>query len=431
MSQPRKWDAYKTLTISPRHSAQISCIGLTKYSKRCRWDISPSLLPTIHSLLTELESQPPDPNSLARILEQLAPLCLCNDFHQYQARQVIARWKGAIEDVSEEWRSSQEEREALEGRLREESEKAEELRGRVEELMGELVRERERCGQWVERCSEAESVKERLLVLVNRHQKSLAKSGREVERLERALVLLKGEMEGLLGQEKRGREEERRKAGEEMEGQMKVLLESREKLEEQCRVSKQLLESLEDVRATRAKSVEEMEALKTQLSVEREELARQRNDLNDANRSKAELFAQIDILSAQLSTAQQECSELKGTLSEAANTQASLAKDQETIRSQLAAEQQTTAQLQAELTKTQNDLQTSQQAHTDLTTQFSTHASEVAKLRERISELESEVTRSWLRKFMVRIRTMGKGFGDSIGVPGRKRLVVGVVERGK
>lgn len=443
MSQ-RLWSPSQILLHTSLSSAktQIQCVGLTKHSKRCRWDVLSSSRPQINALLTSLSSLSPDPDnpSLTQILQKLAPLCLCTDFHQHQARSVVSQWLNTIAEISELSQLSgetvtssqrlEEERNDLERQLREEKERGERLGEEMKGLKEDLRREKEEKGKWVERCDEAEGGKERLLNLVNRRGKELVKSGREVERLE---VLLK-ELEAKVEIERIGKDERH-------EEQVKVVEGLREKLEEQCKVSKQLLERLEEMRAACAGSVEEVEALKAQLSTEQQASKQRRQALDEAKKRTTEHLAQTESLNTQLSTLTQENLALRNTASEAGTAHVALSQALEVTQAQLATEQDITAQLRTELNEaqtnrdillatlaeTQQDLQASLQANADQTT---AHNLEVSELQKTINELETELSLPFSKKLKRRVKRLVKRLGESIGVPGETRLVGPVVERG-
>ncbi|KAH8765189.1 hypothetical protein BGZ57DRAFT_541459 [Hyaloscypha finlandica] len=444
MSQ-RLWSPSQILLHASLSSAktQIQCVGLTKYSKRCRWDVSSSSLPQINSLLTSLSSLSPDPDnpSLTQILQKLAPLCLCTEVHQHQARSVVSQWLKTVAEISEFSQlsgetvsSSQrlgEERNDLERQLREEKERGERLGEEVKGLKEDVRREKEEKGKWVERCGEAEGEKERLLILVNRRGTELVKSGMEVERLEALLKELeaKVEIEKIVKDE---RDEE----------QVKVMEELRGKLEEQCKVSKQLLERLEEMRDACTSSVGEVEALKAQLSTEQKASKQRKQALDEANKRTTEYLAQTESLNAQLSTLIQENLALRNTTSEVGTAHAALSQELEVTQAQLATEQEITAQLRtkfneaqtnrdtllATLTETQQDLQASLQANADQTT---AHNLEVSELQKRINELETELSLPFSKKLKRRVKRFVKRLGESIGVPRETRLVGPLVERGR
>lgn len=362
-------------------------------------------------------------------LRELAPLCLCRDFHAYQERAVVRRWVEVLGEIggigrfegsgSSSW---------VQGDGREEREK-EELERVVQGLKEEVVREKEEKGKWVERCNEAESAKERLLILVTKTGKEVARNGKEVERLES--LLRETEIQSEV--EKRGKKEEE-------ERQMRVVEESREKLEEQCRVSRQLMESLEEVRGAKARLVEEMEALRGNLATAQPASKQRREALDEAKPRTAELDARIEGLNAQLSTTTREREELVNTAREADGTRAVLVEELDTTKTALLEEQETTEQLRTELnntqtelanlkatlTQTQQELQSSQQSNA---AQVTAHNLEITQLHERVRELESQISLPFSKKLKMRAKKLVKRFGNSIGVPGRMKFVIPVVER--
>jgi chromosome segregation ATPase len=448
MSQ-RLWSPSQILLHSSLSSAktQVQCVGLTIFSKRCRWDVLSSSLPQINALLTSLSSLSPDPDnpSLTQILQKLAPLCLCTDHHQHQARSVVSQWLKTVAEISELSQlpgetvtSSQrleEERNDLERQLRGEKERSERLGEEVKGLKEDVRREKEEKGKWVERCGEAEGGKERLLILVNQRGKELVKSGREVERLEALLKELEAKVEiDKIGKDERDEE------------QVKIVEELKGKLEERCRVSKQLLERLEEMRDACNSSVGEVEALKAQLSTEQQASKRRRQALDEAKKRTAEHLAQTESLNAQLSTLTQDNLALRNITSEVGTAHAALLQALEVTQAQLATEQEVTAQLRTEfneaqtnqdnllatLTQTQQDIQASLQASLQANADHTTaHNLEVSELQKRINELETELSLPFSRKLKRRVKRLVKRLGESIRVPSETRLVGPVVVRGR
>jgi chromosome segregation ATPase len=383
MTSPPKWDAFKVLAISSRHDASTTCVGITKLSNRCRWSIADDRYQEIRSVLNSIEQKPPDIDALNPILRKLAPLCLCQEQHQWQVGQAIAKWKTLLSDFvnSHEFSSSQAlsaENETLQKKLKEEVLAREGLSNRIEDLSLQLLKQREKCTQWIETCSEAEAAKERLLILVNKRGKEVAKAEREVERLERVL--------GVKGREL---EEERKRKGEEIEEKANVE-ELRKRLEEQGRVERVLVESLEEVRKGKAAEVIEMETLKTQLATKTEE---SRKALDEAKNKEIELLGQIESLNAQILNIREASEQLQRDL----DTSVKLNSEQ----SALAA------------------------------TQASAHADEVSQLREQIGDLEKQISLSFSKKLGKKMKRAVKGFGTSIGVPGSTRLVFAIEKREK
>jgi hypothetical protein len=96
----RKWDACEILDICSRLGGTIHCIGVTMKGTRCRWNISWQACKEIRTLILLLETKPPDSNALYPFLQTLAPLCLCEKFHQRQTQTVIQSWIASINTVS-------------------------------------------------------------------------------------------------------------------------------------------------------------------------------------------------------------------------------------------------------------------------------------------------------------------------------------------
>jgi hypothetical protein len=134
----RKWDAFKGLNITSRDSDGMTCVGMNRYSQRCRWDISRDSFYKIRDLLDALEARPP--NGALESLDELAGLCLCQNFHQGQADKVVYQWGSAIMEAAEEFKKRvglKKKVGVLEGRLEKQKVKTQELQKKVDELQGQ------------------------------------------------------------------------------------------------------------------------------------------------------------------------------------------------------------------------------------------------------------------------------------------------------
>lgn len=93
----RIWDPYSVLNIVDRNNNSASCVGKTRFNKRCRWDISDANIQEIRMILDEREKK--RPKYAKNHLRKLAELSLCNDYHRGQASQVMDVWEDAIDDA--------------------------------------------------------------------------------------------------------------------------------------------------------------------------------------------------------------------------------------------------------------------------------------------------------------------------------------------
>jgi len=100
----RKWDAYQTLNITNRHDYGMTCVGLNRYGKRCRWDIPDDKYERVYSILDELETKAP--SDAASSFSRLAQLSLCQDWHQNQAFTKIREWTTAVQEATQFYDSS-------------------------------------------------------------------------------------------------------------------------------------------------------------------------------------------------------------------------------------------------------------------------------------------------------------------------------------
>ncbi|RDL32603.1 uncharacterized protein BP5553_09059 [Venustampulla echinocandica] len=94
----RKWDAYKSLNITGRDSCGMTCVGMNRFGKRCRWDISAASYDKIRVMFDAMEGRPP--KEATKSLKELAVLSLCLDFHQNQANKVVDQWQSAVKEAA-------------------------------------------------------------------------------------------------------------------------------------------------------------------------------------------------------------------------------------------------------------------------------------------------------------------------------------------
>jgi chromosome segregation ATPase len=165
-----------------------------------------------------------------------------------------------------------------------------------------------------------------------------------------------------------------------------------------------------------------------------------RQALAEAKHRTAELDARIESLVSQLSTANQENDGLRNTAKEAESARTILAQELKITKVKLLEEQEKTAKLrkdvngtqielatlQAILAQTQQKLQASLQANTDEAT---AHNLESTEPRKRIEELETQLSTPFAKRLRTRAKKLKERFGTSIGVPGRMRLIIPVVQR--
>jgi hypothetical protein len=73
------------------------CVGLAPSKRRkCRMPIFPYNMQEFSTSLARLAEQQPNPELLQRTLQSLAKYGLCVQFHQYQANEMVEKWKGWI-----------------------------------------------------------------------------------------------------------------------------------------------------------------------------------------------------------------------------------------------------------------------------------------------------------------------------------------------
>jgi hypothetical protein len=94
----RKWDAYRCLNLAGRSDHGMTCVGTTRYGKRCRWDIPDEDFSRICAILDGFETEAP--KKATPYLQTLARLSLCQDYHRNQAHEKTLEWQVAITDAT-------------------------------------------------------------------------------------------------------------------------------------------------------------------------------------------------------------------------------------------------------------------------------------------------------------------------------------------
>jgi chromosome segregation ATPase len=139
---PIKWDAYRSLNVTGRDSAGMTCVGNTRYGKRCRWDIPDKKFTKICSMLDEFETTAPA-NAISS-LKRLAQLSLCEEWHQGQALKKIEEWEVAIQEATQFYESGKglkEKNRELKDMLKEERSEREDLERKFEAEMSRIKEE--------------------------------------------------------------------------------------------------------------------------------------------------------------------------------------------------------------------------------------------------------------------------------------------------
>jgi hypothetical protein len=100
---PPIWYPYRFLNITARDSYGMHCVGHTArhQGSRCRWDIPTESFNRIRSILDEMETKPPSDAYI--LLQRLAWLGLCEQYHQNQANRMVLEWSQAIDDAAKEY----------------------------------------------------------------------------------------------------------------------------------------------------------------------------------------------------------------------------------------------------------------------------------------------------------------------------------------
>jgi hypothetical protein len=132
---PREWNAYVGLNITSRDSRKMTCVGNTRFGKRCRIDIEGASFRKVRAILDAMESQPP--NKAMKQLEKLAQLSLCSEWHQDQEDDMVEQWERAIIVTGKEYERGMGLRRkihSLQEKLDEEEAKTEELQKKLEKL---------------------------------------------------------------------------------------------------------------------------------------------------------------------------------------------------------------------------------------------------------------------------------------------------------
>src|SRR5262245_55869989 len=99
----RIWDPYKVLHFVARHDDDMFCVGWSgqRETYRCPRSIRHVALEKIHSILEEMETEPP--NEISEQLPELAWLSLCGRHLERQQSKVLKKWKKLIRDARKQY----------------------------------------------------------------------------------------------------------------------------------------------------------------------------------------------------------------------------------------------------------------------------------------------------------------------------------------
>ena len=473
---PRKWDAYRAFNIFGRECNESTCMGRTKYGKRCRWDIAPERFDGIRSILDQIEAKPP--KDAVPHLQRLARLSLCDDYHQGQQSVLVNGWKSALEDAAKEY------------------EKGEGLRSRNKALEKELKQERE---MRLKLAFELEELENDVLedtdaatALSLDHAKIKKTNQKLSTQVEELLAQTRSELSNKLNLEREAFSEYKTKTKAKAISQSRIINELRSKLEDQCDLSAKRLNELDAEAARHVSTIECMEELAADLSANRkeerkladkleettkervllvdrvkslgEEITTERqtsnkleNDLNQMKSSKAAMSAQledlrlqqaVDVKTAedlkeQLSAERQRADQLKTNLAQIQAKHDTVVRKSEDLRSQLAIEVEKSEKLQhehitmqAELARSHTQLEQAQRDIDNIQKEDEKYkisiaardeesSAEKARMMDRIKELEKQLSESILQMLFGRLKRTMRGFWESIrGAVWRRRVGV-------
>lgn len=86
------WDPKNLFQIAnDDQPGKVQCIGLDRRGLRCKWEIGPAERSSVYAILQQMSRRKPGDVS-ATELANLAPLCLCYDFHRSQSNALTTRW---------------------------------------------------------------------------------------------------------------------------------------------------------------------------------------------------------------------------------------------------------------------------------------------------------------------------------------------------
>ncbi|KAE9380795.1 hypothetical protein N431DRAFT_459712 [Stipitochalara longipes BDJ] len=256
--------------------------------------------------------------------------------------------------------------------LGEEREKGDEIKKIVEGLREELVKEKEEKGKWIERCNEAEGTKERLLILVSRRGKEVAKNVQDVRVAKGRLVEEMGGLAAQLGTEQQA--------------------------------SKQMRQALDEANRRTAELDTRNESLTGQLSIVTQENTELRKTASEAESTRAVLVQELDTTKVKLQGEQAATAQLRTRVND--------------THLELASFQETPMQTQ--------ELYSNLQAKAD---QVAAQNLQITELCGRIKDLETQLPLPFLKRLKMRGKKHVKRFGNSIGVPDGTELIIPVAER--
>jgi chromosome segregation ATPase len=130
------------LDITSRDSNATTCVGMNRYKKRCRWDISNTSYNKICTMLDVMETRAP--KEAIKSLGKLAEHSLCQEYHQYQVGELMDRWSSAIAEAEKKFDKEmilRRKRFDLEKKLNDEKAKSQELQKTVDDLQLQMRNE--------------------------------------------------------------------------------------------------------------------------------------------------------------------------------------------------------------------------------------------------------------------------------------------------
>jgi chromosome segregation ATPase len=378
---PIKWDAYRSLNITTRDSGGTTCVGNTRYGKRCRWDIPDKKFSQICAMLDEFETKAPA-NAISS-LERLAHLSLCEGYHQHKAAEKMEEWELAIQEATQFYESGK----RLKEKNRELKEKLKEERSEKEELERELEAEISRRNQEVKsigsmsmevsslrpKLKQAETEAEDSNGVAQRMSESYTGCEAEKEEANQMIHSFRLELKKLKASEKR------------LVNQVSELtLQLKTKFDAK---NSTLLSELVRIESERDSALSQKDKVKSQLGIAAEKIKRIKFSLQEAESARDTLSREKQRLNAQLSIEHQN---LEAISDAKAQLEEKYTQEVGTLNAQLSSERHNAAELRQCLQTATENLSSTQTQLRTVKEDFSNSKDELEKLQVEFAKVQDD-----------------------------------------
>ncbi|KAH6666036.1 hypothetical protein B0J14DRAFT_205598 [Halenospora varia] len=367
---PIKWDAYRSLNITSRDSGGMTCVGDTRYGKRCRWDIPDKKFSQICSILDEFETKAPA--KAISSLERLAQLSLCEKYHQGQAFDKIDEWEVAIQEATQFYESGKglkEKNRELKEMLKEERSEREELERKFEAEVSLRKQEQKSIGSMrIEASSlraklkQAETEARDSKEVVQKFQESYDKCVKEAK----TIRSIRSELKKL-------------KASEII--LVNQVSELNLQLETKLHANRTLQSELIQIKSKQDLVLSQKDEFKSQLEIAAEKIDRIEHSLQEAEVARDMLSEEEQRLHARLSIEDQNLKAISDGKAQLEEKYTGVVQEVRTLNAQLSSERHNTAELRQSLQMATDNLS---RAHTELRTvkeDFSHNKNELERLQ--------------------------------------------------